>query len=72
LPEPAPKPREPGVPVDPNAVTYLSELRALAGPGAVVGFGAYGVMIDTTTGRRVWSDLESCLAELTSPAAKVP
>jgi hypothetical protein len=55
------------VPVDPNAVAYLGELRALAGPGAVVGIGTYGVMIDTTKGRRTWPDLESCLAELTSP-----
>jgi hypothetical protein len=70
LPEPAAKPRTLGVPVDANAVAYLGALRALAGPGAVVGVGAYGVMIDTTAGRRTWPDLDSCLAELTLPAEK--
>src|SRR5689334_7992255 len=44
------------VPVDPEAVTYMRELRELAGPGAVVGIGAYGVMIDSPTSRRTWPD----------------
>jgi len=61
----------PVTPVDPDALAYLSELRALAGPGAVVGIGAYGVMIDTTTSRRTWPALAACLTELTMPATDV-
>lgn len=66
----APRARVRGVPVDPEAVAYMSELRKLAGPGAVVGVRGREIMIDTTKARRVWPSLTECLAELTAPTPR--
>ena len=60
--------RAPAQPVDPKAVSYLSQIRELAGKGAVVGVRGSQIMIDTTTGRRTWPSLDACLADLTAPA----
>jgi hypothetical protein len=46
----------------------LTELRRFAGPGAVVGIGATGIMLDRIgQPRRTWPDYEAALAELTAP-----